>query len=204
MSQPDGEPTANIVVEANWIAGVNALLRGDSLAYHRQLSVLSADTAAMARIAVRSLRGIRMGRSGHRAAAAESLLILERQHGERRPKVWTALAADRLLAAQWLAEQKRFAAADSLLQFTDAWVLEDAYDVAHAIFALAQLQRSRNAEGMGNAEAAVQFASLFLYAFDKAPSSQRALIVEARSRVARRGRHDSADRQPSLRPPRGS
>ena len=179
----DGE--ANTIVESNWIAGLNALLRADSVAYRRRVAALTTDTSAAAAIAARSLRAIRNGRSGNHAAAAESLLVLERQHGEYKAKVWGAFAADRLLAAQWLTEEKRFASADSLLRFTDGFPLNGMFEAARAIFALAMLQESRMAEALGDAQEAVRFASIFIAAYDLAPPSQRPLIEEARSRIAR-------------------
>lgn len=180
-----GDGESNTIVESNWIAGLNALLRADSAAYRRRLATLTMDTSAAARIAVRSLRAIRVGRSGHHAAAAESLLALERQHGEYQPKVWGAFAADRLLAAQWLTEERRFAPADSLLRFTDGMPLGGMFEAARAIFAQAMLQESRIAEALGDAREAVRFASIFITAYDLAPPSQQSLIEEARSRIVR-------------------
>jgi DNA-binding SARP family transcriptional activator/TolB-like protein len=180
-----GDGEANTIVESTWIAGLNALLRADSVAYRRRLAALASDTTAAAAIAVRSLRAIRLGRSGNHAAAAESLLTLERRHGENRPKVWGAFAADRLVAAQWLTEERRFAPADSLLRFTDGFPLGGMFEAAQVIFAIAMLQESRIAEGLGAAGDAVRFASIFIAAYDLAPASQQSLIEEARSRIAR-------------------
>lgn len=171
--------------EAIWIAGLSALLRGDSALLRRQLQALAADTAVRASIATRSLRGIALGRSGRRAAAAESLLVLERRHGENLPKVWGAFSADRILAAQWLADEQRYAAADSLLRFTRGYATASHAEAAAPVFASAQLLRSRIAEGLGNGAEAVRFAKIFLANFDLAPASQKPLLDEARSRVAR-------------------
>jgi len=189
-------------VEARWIAGLNALLRGDSVAFRTQLGALAAGTSANASIAARSLRAIRLGRSGAlpgpagatQRAAAESLLVLERQHADQEPKVYGAFAADRLLASQWLTDAGRYAAADSLLRFTEGYPLGVAIEVTHAIFAPAVLQRSRIAEAQRRTDAAVRFARLFLSAFDMAPSSQQALIDEARWRVTRLGLRDHGRR----------
>jgi hypothetical protein len=186
----------NMLVEGTWIAGLNAMLRGDSTAYRRHLSTLAADTFPTSHIATRSLRAIAAGRGGSHAAAAESLLVLERTHGENAPKVWGAFAADRLLAAQWLSDEKRYEAADSLLRFTQAFAITGTSEAAQAIFAPAYLQRSRIAEGLGNTEAAVRFATVFLAAFDKAPASQKPLLDEARNRIARLGRQDVPKAQP--------
>jgi hypothetical protein len=112
-------------------------------------------------------------------------LVLERQHGQGTARVWGAVSADRLLAAQWLTDHKRYAEADSLLYFTRGFTFGLQGEAGEAIFAPAQLIRSRIAEGMGNNAAAVRFAQIFLDSFDKAPASQKPLVDEAKNRIAR-------------------
>jgi TolB-like protein len=179
--------SASVTTEARWIAATNALVRGDSALYREQVGTLTRDTTVAARIAARSVRAIAAGRAGATAAAAESLLVLEREHGENAPKVWGAFAADRLLGAQWLADARRFAPADSLLRFTRGFIITGTNEAAWPIFASAQLLRSRVAEGMGRKDDAIMFATLFLRVFDLAPPSQKALTDEARQRIARLG-----------------
>jgi len=183
-------------MDAQWLAGFNALLRGDSVAFERQLVALSRDSSVHARIASRSLRAIRQGNQGgqHRAAAAESLLVLERAHGENAPKVWSAFAVDRLLAAQWLAEGQRYAPADSLLRFVSAFTTGATAEVASVVSVPSLLVKSRIHEGLGNNDLAVRHAKAFLMAFDKAPPSQKPLLDEARARIARLGRVEAKDR----------
>ena len=183
-TQGRGTPRAR-QLDGQWIAGLSSLLRGDTSALNRRLRDLDRDTTVHARITRRSLRAIAMGRAGSRAQAAESLLVLERDHGEYPFKVWGAFAADRLLAAEWLAEQGQYAPADSLLQFTEGFTILGTFEAAHAVLPTAYLLRSRIAEGRGDPEAAVKYATMFLRLFDKAPASKQAWIDEANARVAR-------------------
>jgi serine/threonine protein kinase/tetratricopeptide (TPR) repeat protein len=182
-------------IEGRWIAGLNALLRGDSSAYREHLVALTGEADASAGIGVRSLRAIREGQFGRRAVAAESLLVLEREHADASSELWPAFAADRLLAAQWLTDERRYAPADSLLRFTRGYIIWGTAEAAALIFASAQLQRSRIAEGLGRRQDAVAFATIFLNSFDLAPPSQKALIDEAKSRIARLSRQEVAPRK---------
>jgi tRNA A-37 threonylcarbamoyl transferase component Bud32/TolB-like protein len=172
-------------IEGRWVAGLNALLRGDSAEYRRHLGALTSEKDSSARIGVRSLRAIREGQSGRRAVAAESLLALEREHAGTSSHLWPAFAADRLLGAQWLTDERRYAAADSLLRFTRGYIVWGTAEAAASIFASAQLQRSRIAEGLGRHQDAISYAMMFLNSFYLAPPSRKALIDEAKSRIAR-------------------
>jgi len=174
-------------IEARWQVAINAMLRGDSAMLRTQLAALAKDTLAEARIASRSLRALGVGRAGKTAAAAESLLVLERQHGEYAPKVWGAFAADRLLAAQWLTDRGKPAPADSLLEFTRGYVIGPQLRATWPVFAAAQLQRSRIAEALGRREDAVFYATLFTHVYDLAPPAQRAGLDEAKQRIERLG-----------------
>ncbi|MDA1080348.1 MAG: serine/threonine-protein kinase [Gemmatimonadetes bacterium] len=187
LTDPAAAPAE--VVEARWVAGANALVRGDSAALRQQVTALARDTLRSAQIAVRSLRAIGLGRAGNTAAAAESLLVLERYHGENLldNKVWPALAMDRLLGAQWLAEHQRYAPADSLLRFSEGYLIGPAADAASSVFAATQLQRSRVAEGLGNKEAAIRFATIFLGVYDHAPPEAKPQLDDARARITRLG-----------------
>lgn len=173
--------------EAEWISAVNALLRGDTSSVRRQLVAFSRDTSRRARFAARSLRGLMTGVDGNHAAAAESLLVLERAHGDSTFKLYAAFGVDRIMAAQWLTESKQYAAADSLLSFTMGGGIGVAGNVAATLFAHATLQRSRIAEALGRRDDAVRFASVFANLYDLAQPSERPLVVEARQRMERLG-----------------
>ena len=182
--------TAGERIESHWIAGASALWRGDSALLRAQLTELARDTSVRARTAVRSLHALALGRRGNRGAAAESLLVIEREHGERRSSmvVWAAYAADRILGAGWLSEARRYAPADSLLRYTRGLpVSYESGDVGQATFGAAQLLRSRIAEGMGRNEDAIAFAKIFLAAFDRAPPRAQAMRDEAYERIRRLG-----------------
>src|SRR5262249_32844283 len=151
--------------EARWEIAVNALLRGDSAATRAQLAALAKDTTPEARLAVRSVHALELGFVGKRAVAAESLVTIERQHGEYGPKVWAAFAGDRLMASQWFTELGKPALADSLLEFTRGYVIGLTLRAAWPVFAAAQLQRSRIAEALGRREDAIFYATLFTHVF---------------------------------------
>ena len=173
--------------EMRWLLGAAALVRSDSSTVREALVALAKDTVVYARIAARSLRALDVGFHGNRAAAAESLLVLERAHGEYLPKVWGAFDADRLFAAQWLTDLGKPAPADSLLEFTRGFLFGVTAMTTWPVFAPAQLQRSRIAEVMGRRDDAVRFATIFARAYDLAPAGHQAQLDEARHRIARLG-----------------
>jgi hypothetical protein len=189
LAELSADPTraAGTRVEARWLIGANALARGDSTTLRAQLAAFVGDTSAQARIAARSLRALSAGLGGKRAVAAESLLAVEREHGEHAPKVWGAFAIDRLLGAQWLTEARRYAPADSLLEFTRGYIIWTTASAALPVFGAAQLQRSRIAEAMGNRDEAIRYATIFLRAYDLSPEKHQEAITEAQQRVARLG-----------------
>ena len=177
-------------IEATWGAGANALWRGDSAMLREQLAKLTADTSAAASTAARSLRALRLGRSGDQAAAAESLLVIERQHAERRGggPMFTVLAANRIMGADWLAAAGRPAPADSLLRYTRAFHSVSEHAVVNgATFGAAQLLRSRIAEQMGDQPRAIEFARIFVATFDRAGPEAAGRLAEARDRITRMG-----------------
>jgi hypothetical protein len=183
----DSTRTSAVRAEARWLIAANALARADSVVLRAQLAALSADTSRELRIAARSLRALSMGLGGNRRVAAESLLALEREHGEQAPKVWGAFAIDRLFASQWLTEAKRYAPADSLLEFTRGYIIWATASAAFPVFAAAQLQRSRIAEAMGNRDEAIRYATIFVRAYDLSPEKHHEAIDEAQQRIARLG-----------------
>ena len=183
IARPNTTRTA--AINARWVIGAEALVRGDSAALREQVAELRRESLPAAAIAVRSLGAIGLGRGGNTAAAAESLLVLERSHGDSFPKAWAAFGIDRLLAAQWLTENQRFAPADSLLRFTEGYTLGQTYESAVSILAAAQLQRSRIAEGLGDKVAAVRFAQAFVALYDMAAPEAKPQLDEARARITR-------------------
>ena len=189
----NGPTKPAVVVESRWIATVNAILRGDSAAVSEQLAELQRDTSAIFRIASRSVRGLRLGLAGDTAAAAESLLVLERAHGDSMPKVWAAFAANRLMAAKWLTDLGRYAEADSLLQFSQGFVTHAAV-AAELIAGPNYLQRSRIAEGLGDRERAAELARIFLAAYDLPSPAAKLWVDEARDRLSRFGGSPDAQR----------
>jgi hypothetical protein len=176
-------------------------MNNDSSRFSVQLEWLGGDSTDNARIAVRSLRALAAERSGDHRAAAESLLVLEREHGDRFPKVWSAFAADRIVASQVLYEQGRYAAADSLLRFTQSWPITGTGEAATSIYTMGQLYRSRIAEALGNASDAVLYAKMFLDAFELAPPKLRDRYVgEAQARITRKGARPDAPHTQPIRP----
>lgn len=183
-----------IANDFRWMAAANALLRGDSAAYKARLVEFARDPSRHSRNAVRSLRGIALWRSGKQAAAAESLVVLERFHADSLGLVWGAFGADRLLAADWLTREKKYAAADSLLYFTEGYTITSLNEVSTSIYGAALLQRSRIAEGRGDSAAAIRYASIFLGVYDKPSPSAKLLVDEARDRLKRLRTSDAARR----------
>jgi hypothetical protein len=182
------------VAEAHWIAAVNGLLRGDTTLVREQLALLQHDTTAESRIAARSVRALTLGFSGNTSAAAESLLTLERVHGDSLPKVWAAFAANRLLGSQWLTQHGRLATADSLIRFTQGFNAGDEAKASYLVHAAVQLQRSRIAEGMGDGPRAAREARIFLAAYDLPSSAARPWVDEARERARRFGGYPDTGR----------
>jgi TolB-like protein len=196
VADPAATPAARRI--ARWRTGVSALLRGDSAEVRGQLGELARDTSRFGAITARSLRALALGWSGQRLAAGESLLVIEREHGER-AFMPTVFAANRLFGAQWLVEGGRYAAADSLLRFTQGYIFGTTLSAAAPVFAAAQLERSRIAEALGNRDEAIRFATIFVRMYDLAPPEHQAKIEEAKQRIARLG--GSVDAAKSQRVP---
>jgi hypothetical protein len=184
---PEARPLERIA--GRWVAGASAIWRGDSALLRTQLVELGRDTLSSARTATRSLRALALGRGGNHAAAAESLLVIERQHGQQRtPVLGIAFAADRIFGAEWLIESQRYAPADSLLRYTRGFpVTGETTMASQATFGAAQLLRSRIAEAMGKKQDAIDFAKIFLASFDMAPPQAKPRLDEARERIKRLG-----------------
>ena len=201
---PDRLPSTREAAEMRWIAAVNGMLRDDSAGMNEQLTRLRADTSSEARIAARSIWALHAGRTGNTAVAAESLLMLERTHGDSRPKVWAAFGADRLLGARWLSENGRHAEADSLLRFTQAEVNTDPALVASVMVGAALLQRARIAEGLGERDRAAELARSFLLAYDLPSPAAKPWVDEAHDIVKRLGGPTDLprSRETPVRPPR--
>jgi len=182
-------PEAWIVdsVEGIWIAAVNAMLRGDSTGVRARQRELGRFEHHLGVLASRSLRAVGQGFAGQTAAAAESLLVVERRVGDMLgPMVWTIAAADRILGAEWLSKAGRHAPADSLLRFTRAYsVFGEVREVAiQPVYATANFLRSRIAEDLGQRERAIEFARIFLVMSDRAKGAKvQARIEEARERI---------------------
>jgi hypothetical protein len=153
--------------------------------FSQQLQFLDANSSAESKIARRSLRAMAAGLTGNNTRiAAESILVLEREHGDYQPKVWSAMSADRLLGAQWLTDHGRLAPADSLLRFVQGLSVPEQSQVSNPVVTLTYLQRARIAQKLGNDADATLFAKIFLLLFDRAPTSQRTLIDEAHQIVS--------------------
>jgi hypothetical protein len=182
-------------ITGRWIVGASALWRGDTTLFRAELDALGSDTTVLARTASRSLKALRLGRLGGqpgRAAAAESLLVLERDQGEHfRQRLLIALIGDRIVGAQWLVEQGRYAPADSLL--LDPPLLFSPI-LSQVTFGKTMLLRSEIAEVLGKKDDAIGFAKTFLAAFDMAPPAAKPWLDQARDRVKRLGGHLNAPR----------
>jgi hypothetical protein len=202
---PECSPSLDRIT-GRWIAGASALWRGDTTLFRAELDALGRDTTALALTACRSLNALRLGRRGGqpgRAAAAESLLVLERDNGEhfRQPPLWVALVADRIVGAQWLVEQGRYAPADSLLLYSRTLVVGDTdfLVMQQVTFGRTILLRSQIAEALGNTEDAIAFAKTFLVTFDKAPPAAKPWLDQARGRITRLGGHLAAPQASPVR-----
>jgi len=181
-------------ITGRWIAGASALWRGDTTLFRAELDALGRDPTALARTASRSLNALSLGRLGGqpgRAAAAESLLVLERDNGEHfRQRLMVALVADRIVGAQWLVEQGRYAPADSLLLYPRVFLAGWEHGIMSQVtFGKTMLLRSQIAEALGNKENAIEFAKTFLATFDMAPPAAKPWLDQARDRVTRLGGH---------------
>ena len=188
-----------------WIVGASALWRGDTTLFRAELDALGRDTTVVARTASRSLNALRLGRLGGqrgRAAAAESLLVLERDQGEhfRQEPLWVALVADRIVGAQWLVEQRRYAPADSLLLYPQVFLRGPEHMMMSQVtFGMTMLLRSEIAEKLDNKQDAIAFAKTFLVTFDMAPPAAKPWLDQARDRITRLGGHLDAPQAAPVR-----
>ena len=187
-----GSASRDARAEAQWLRGVAAFSRQDSLALRNAseaLNRLSRDTLArLARDLSRSLRAHRLHLSGQRAAAADSLLAVESDIGERGATPFTT-GIGRITAARWLQAEGRNADASRLMLWHEGFPASRPFLAArHMMQGLALFERARIAEATGDIEGARRFLSEFLVRFDLPMAAHRPLIDQAREALTRLSR----------------
>jgi serine/threonine-protein kinase len=183
--------------ELAWLDGILAVARRDTLALRAARERIPARTDSAERILERSLAALELGMAGERARAADSLMTLEwdvefrafqgswfetlRQH----PFLH---AVNRLIAGQWLLDERDTTRAAKLLMWHETWlpIRARAANRANAVVSgLVYLERARIEEGWGRVELARDYYEQFLRRYDMPVEAHRHLVEEASAALAR-------------------
>jgi hypothetical protein len=182
--------TGATAAELAWLEGLGAFVRMDNTALSAARMRLRRMTSSSdAAVLERSLAAFAAAAAGRTAAAGDSLAVLEYE-GARAARHFTFAvthpffaAANRLLAARWLADAGHLERAEALLFFPDATFPADlrrTADVNLALAPLALLERARIAEARGHVEDARRLYAEALARLDAPAPLVRRLLTDPR------------------------
>ena len=176
--------------ELAWLDGLMASVRRDSVALAAAREALRRTLAPDAALLDSSLSAYARELTGDRKSALALLLELERDR-YRVSNIHPYLAGvNRLTASRWLAATDDMAAAASLLTWHEAIGYRMPQVVhSNAVLApIANLERARLLDALGQHEAARAHYARFLAAYDSPVPALRPLVGKARSMLARTDR----------------
>ncbi|MBC7790195.1 MAG: protein kinase [Anaerolineae bacterium] len=162
--------------EVAWAEGITGAARRDSAAVKdAQAALASLDSAPLAPIVARSLAAFALELNGKKAAAAESLITMERQIADsfqfrrigRSHSYVTAV--NRLAAARWLREERRTDGAARLLAWYEAVLPVENFRLAHAnrmLAGLAYFERAQIEAAQGRTAQSRAYYQRFLTEYD--------------------------------------
>ena len=172
-------------VELRWLDGLLGVMRGDSARVQRARQALAADTIDIARNAARSLTGLWLSRTEHDAGA--DTLRASSEDAMRAGGAMTAvLAIDRLVVGRALRRRGSPAEAERYLMWPDGSTnIVRNTTVRFSIGGLVSYERGVALEEAGDRRAAAYRLRRFVYAYDQPPPAHRALVDDAKRRLAR-------------------
>ncbi|HEX5634809.1 MAG TPA: hypothetical protein VFX50_16310, partial [Gemmatimonadales bacterium] len=176
--------------ELAWLDGVAAMTRRDRSALAAARAALGRSAAPSVAALDRSLAAFEQGLRGDSAAAGAALARLEWEEAavaapHFRDHPFT-IAVDRMVAARWLAHAGGAEEAARLLTWVDGvYFLHPSTPYGAMLRGLAGLERGRIEERRSRADAAAAHYRTFLQQYDQPMPSHRAMVDEARERLAR-------------------
>jgi len=192
---PSADVAAPDRVELRWLDGLLGVMHGDSARVQRARRELTADTLDLARNAARSLAGLWLSRS-NREAGADSLRASSEEAMRAGGAMVSVLAIDRLLVARALRRRNTPAEAERYLMWPDAStnVVRNT-TVRFAISPLVSYERGVAFDEAGSRQRAAFQLRRFLNAYDQPPPAHRALVEDARRRLAQLEQADAPARR---------
>jgi len=182
------------LVELRWIHGLLGVLSGDESRVQRARRELLADTARASSWSARSLNGLWLARSDASFDAGADTLRAVTDAAMRAGSVsiLTVEAINRFVIARALRKRGAAAEVEHYLMWPDASspIARD-LSVKMPLNALVNYERSLALEEAGNRSSAVYRLRRLLTAYDQPPSVHRALVDDARRRLARLERSDA-------------
>jgi TolB-like protein len=172
-------------VELRWLDGLLGVMRDDSVRVSRARRELAVDTVPIARNATRSLAGLWLARTNP-DAGADTLRASSDEAMRAGGALASALAIDRLVVARVLRKRGVPADAERYLMWTDAATnAMRNMTLQFALGSLVNYERGVAFDEAGNRKAAVFRLRRFVDSYDEPPRAHRALVDDAKRRLAR-------------------
>jgi hypothetical protein len=176
--------------ELEWLDGLLGVMRGDSARVERARQRLAADTAMRARNAARSLAGHWLSRTNSEAGA-DTLRASAEDVMRTGGALISVMAVDRFVIARALRRRGTPAEAERYLMWIDAATNSARNGTVHySIAPLVNYERGLALEEAGNRPAAAYRLRRFVTAYDQPPAVHRALVDDAKRRLAQLERSD--------------
>jgi TolB-like protein len=194
ITSSDTVPTDRL--ELQWLDGLLGVVQGDEPRMQRAHRALLTDTTQRARSVSRSLSGLWLQARGDAEAGADSLKAVEDEL--MRVGGWTGsvIAIDRLAVARALRKRGKPGEVERYLMWTDAAPNATRSLVLKiALTPLVRYERGVAFDEAGDRQAAALQLQKFLTAYDQPPAAHRALVEDARKRLATLEKTDAPARK---------
>ena len=188
---PSADMTPLDRVELQWVDGLLGVMRGDAARVQRVRQELAADTSVRSSNAARSIAGLWLSRTDQEAGA-DSLRASSEDAMRTGGVLVSVMAIDRLVVGRALRRRGTPAEAERFLMWPDAATnVVRNMTVRFALGSLVNYERGVAHDEAGNRAAAVYRLRRFVEAYDQPPPAHRALVDDARRRIAQLERTDA-------------
>ncbi len=178
--------------EMLWLDGTMGIVQGDEARVRNAIRELSADTALVNRHTARSLAGLWLHRSNP-DAAADTLRAVTDDVMQRGGFVMAAESLNRLVIARLLRKRGEHAKAERYLMWLDgAFNTPSTITVAMAVGFVTRYERASAFDALGDRAAAATQYRILLERYDQPPPAHRAMVDDARRRLAVMAKTDAA------------
>jgi hypothetical protein len=170
--------------EVRWLDGVVGVALGDSLRVQDAIKELTADTSLLGRHSARSLAGLWLHRSKP-DAAADSLRAVTDDVMRNGAYLLSAESLSRLVIARGLRKRGENGAVERYVMWTDG-ALNSAHLIGtqSAVGPFADFERAAAFDALGNRDAAIKYYRTVVDSYDQPPPAHRAMVDEAKQRLA--------------------